>query len=241
MNRLYVLTIFITSLFIFPACAGNSLNAKTYPFADSSAVELKILHEDSFEVYLDNDEFDYGINLSLNTKNTFGFRLSELLRKLWDQLRSMFAVLPVLFHIFLWGLVLFSLIILITKTNLNRIFYSNKDTNVPEYNVLDTEESISDFDSAIQNELQRKEYRKAIRLMYLKIIHKLEQVELINYSKEKTNIDYLRELHDTKIKNGFLSLTGIYNNVWYGHFEINESQYQQYERNFDEFLNSIDV
>ena len=241
MNKAFLNILPVLLLLIFPAIAGNSLHAEKYTFADSSSVIIQSLDKEYFETLRKDDGFDYGGEYSKVDPNTFRYRLAQFLRKTFEKTRNIFKVIPVLFQIAMWGLVVFFLIVLITKTKLNRLFYSNKGAREPEFDVQDIEENITDFDTAIQNETLRKQYRKAVRLLYLKIIHTLEQLELINYSKEKTNIDYMRELSDNKVRAGFSGLTGIYNNVWYGQFDINEKQYQQYELNFANFLTSINA
>lgn len=240
MNKELIKTLLIILLLTFPAIAGNSLNAKKQiVFADSSEVKIQTIHQEYFESFRKDSDFDYGGEFSKADPNTLGYRISQLLRKLFKKVSKFYNLIPVLLQIILWGLVVFFLIILITKTKINRLFYSTRGIKDPDFDVQETEENITDFDRAIQNEILNKQYRKAVRLLYLKIIRTLEQLELIKYSKEKTNIDYLRELHDNEIKTSFSSLTGIYNNVWYGQFNINEKQFQQYELNFAQFLKSI--
>jgi hypothetical protein len=65
-------------------------------------------------------------------------------------------------------------------------------------------------------------------------------MELIKFSKEKTNIDYLRELSDLQLRTEFHGLTGIYNNIWYGQFEIDMQQFHHLEKDFIKFHNQID-
>jgi len=241
MNKTFLNILSTFLLLIFPATAGNSSHAEKYTFTDSSYVKIQTLNNEYFETLRKNGDFDYEGEYSKVDPNTLKYKIAQFLKKIFEKTRNIFKVIPILFQILLWGLVVFFLIVLITKTKLNRLFYSNKEVQEPEFNVQDTEENITDFDTAIQNETLRKQYRKAVRLLYLKIIYTLKQLELINYSKEKTNNDYLRELRDNKVRAGFSGLTGIYNNVWYGHFDINEKQYQQYELNFAKFLNSINA
>ncbi len=241
MNKEFLNILHIIFLLTFPAVAGNSLHAEEYIFADSSSVKIQTLDKEYFETLRKEGDFDYGGEFTKVDPNTFKYRVAQFLRKIFEEARSFFKVIPVLVQILLWGMAVFFLIILITKTKLNRLFYSTGGIKEPDFYVQDTEENITDFDSAIQNETLRKQYRKAVRLLYLKIIHTLEQLELIKYSKEKTNIDYLRELLDNKVRTDFSGLTCIYNNVWYGQFDINEKQYQQYELNFAKFLKSINA
>ena len=89
--------------------------------------------------------------------------------------------------------------------------------------------------------MELRQYRLAIRLLYLKVINQLRIKEIIHYSKEKTNIDYLRDLTNEDLKSRFYAITTIYNHVWYGDIEIDEDQYERFEKSFQSFYTTVDV
>ena len=133
------------------------------------------------------------------------------------------------------------MVVIATHTNINRLFHSQYDKSHPDFDIKDIEESFTDFDRAISEEVLRQQYRNAIRIFYLKTIHTLSSLRLIEYSKEKTNLDYQHELRDQMLLPGFLALTAIYNNVWYGYHAIDTSRYQQYAESFNQFLNGLNA
>lgn len=241
MNKLIKIILLFFLVSIFPALVGNSLYAGDYPFTDSSTFSIQQIDEEYFQSFRNDEEFVYSIDIRQVKQKGFWFRLARTIRKLVMDLGQLMKALPILIQIAMWGLVIFLIIVLISKTRLNRIFFSNKAINNPDFAIKHLNENLTDFDKAIQNEVSQKQYRRAIRLLYLKLINTLDKIELINYSKEKTNIDYLRELRDSELQPAFRGLTGIYNNVWYGQFEIDMQQYQQLENDFIKFLSQIDV
>lgn len=240
MNRFIPQIVFIVFLSLFPAVAGNSLCACNYPFADTSSVNPQQTEKDYFNSFREKEEFVYIFDVRQMRQKSFWFRFGSLLKKLFLDLGNLLDALPVIIRIMMWGLVVFLIVILITKTRLNRVFYSNKAISDPEFELKDLNENITDFDIAIKNEVSQKNFRNAIRLLYLKLINMLDKRELIKYSKEKTNIDYLKELSSSQFQSAFLGLTGIYNNVWYGEHEIDMKQYSHYEQDFIHITSQID-
>jgi hypothetical protein len=151
------------------------------------------------------------------------------------------SALPLIFKVLLWGIVLFFLFIIITQTRLYKIFYSDKEIETPDFKLSTSDNQIIDYDGAIRLQVEQKQYRVAVRLLYHKGINILQGKELIHYSKDKTNFDYLRDLTNNDLKSRFFTLTLIFNNVWYGDVEIAEDQYLRFEKSFQSFYAAIDV
>jgi len=79
----------------------------------------------------------------------------------------------------------------------------------------------------------------AIRFYYLNIIKQLEDNELIIWEQQKTNEDYIQEISKENIKASFKDLTRLYDFVWYGNFEIDESKFVKVAANFEATTNLI--
>jgi len=149
--------------------------------------------------------------------------------------------MPLIYKILMGGMILFFLFVVITKTRLYKIFYSDKEIESPMFKFSDTVDQSIDFDEAIRLQIEQRQYRLSIRLLYLKVINQLRIKEMIHYSKEKTNIDYLRDLTNEDLKSRFYAITTIYNHVWYGDIEIDEDQYVRFEKSFQSFYTTVDV
>lgn len=78
-------------------------------------------------------------------------------------------------------------------------------------------------------------YRVAIRLMFLRLLKNMSEKNIIRYKQDKTNLDYLMELHPTDYYNHFFRITRNFEYSWYGHFEINEDGYKVIRNDFDQF------
>jgi hypothetical protein len=82
-------------------------------------------------------------------------------------------------------------------------------------------------------------YRLAVRLMYLRLLKDLADRNIIQYKQDKTNFDYLLQLHPTKYYNHFFRLTRHYEYSWYGHFDVEENKYSIIKNDFNQFERDI--
>ena len=78
-------------------------------------------------------------------------------------------------------------------------------------------------------------YRLAIRLMFLRLLKSMSEKNIIRYKQDKTNLDYLMELHPTNYYNSFFRVTRNYEYSWYGQFNVSEDAYKLIRSDFDKF------
>jgi len=88
------------------------------------------------------------------------------------------------------------------------------------------------LDEKLNKAIQDKNFREAIRFYYIKLLKELDINNLIKWQAGKTNRDYKKELRNNPIIESFISLSGIYEYSWYGHFEVDESNFQSWQSNF---------
>lgn len=67
----------------------------------------------------------------------------------------------------------------------------------------------------------------------------LDRNGLISWDKRKTNVAYLYEIKDIRIKSVFRELSWVFDCVCYGDFVIGESAFQQIENKFKVFQKEI--
>jgi len=236
-NRLVLIIIFII-LFVIPVFSGITLFASNISSVDSTQVFVRHPDQDFVEAYKSQKEFIY-TQPPIKTNfidQIWGFLIRKF--KSWSVLVD---AMPWIIKVLVWGCALFLFFFLIVKLKLYKIFYSEKDIHSPEHNFLSTDDQIIDYDNVIRLHAQQKMFRLAIRFLYLQLIHTLRSKEYIRYSKEKTNFDYLHDLSNEEIRYRFLTITSIYNHVWYGDVEIAEDQYLRFENSFKSFYKVIDV
>ena len=93
--------------------------------------------------------------------------------------------------------------------------------------IKDEEELLSskDLPRLIALAIAEENYRLATRYQYVLLLQQLSEKEIIVWEQQKTNEDYIKEVHHKKIHTEFEDITRFYDFVWYGSFEINKEEY----------------
>lgn len=94
-------------------------------------------------------------------------------------------------------------------------------------------------ESLMTQALNAKNYRLAIRLVYIDLLKILHEGKLIVWKKNKTNLDYLSELNTENFSTEFRKITLGYERVWYGEREATESQYLSVQQEYLNVYNQI--
>lgn len=99
--------------------------------------------------------------------------------------------------------------------------------------------SFQDWEKAMEDAIAKKNFRLAVRLLYLQTLHILDQQQLIFYKQDKTNWDYVYQLKTTPYSERFTQLTKYFDYVWYGHFVIDEQGFKQLNETFRTFQKEV--
>lgn len=145
-------------------------------------------------------------------------------------------VVSVLLWIFVGAFVLFIIYKLFLSEGFFRRNPRQQDTAAePQEETLED----SSYDPLIRQALANKNFRLAIRYLYLQTLQKLSASGVIHFSVDKTNYEYVREVAGRSYQNNFASLTLNYEYVWYGKFEIDEDIYQRLQTDFRLFQQRV--
>jgi hypothetical protein len=82
------------------------------------------------------------------------------------------------------------------------------------------------YAEAIDSALQGGNYRRAVRLSYLQALKLLNDQQHIEWRRDKTNQDYLREITNQEVKEHFNSLSYYFAYAWYGNFPVTRQLYE---------------
>jgi Domain of unknown function (DUF4129) len=91
------------------------------------------------------------------------------------------------------------------------------------------------LDDQLSKAVSNKEYRQAVRILYLKTLHLLHEKNRIKLHAKSTNHDYLVQMKHHRAAGEFTSLTRIYEYVWYGEYQPGEDQYEIISSSFHQF------
>jgi len=93
------------------------------------------------------------------------------------------------------------------------------------------------FAIAYEKEISRAEqsgdYRLATRLRFLQLLKEMANQNIIRYLDERTNLDYLMQLHKTAWYDDFFRLTRHFEYTWYGLFQVDAGQYASIKNDFE--------
>ena len=95
------------------------------------------------------------------------------------------------------------------------------------------------YDQEVSSAITAKNYRLAVRLLYLRTLKELSDRQLIQYTNEKTNSDYLFQLSGTAYYKSFFRLTRNFEYTWYGKFELSQDSFVLMQHDFSSFKKQL--
>jgi hypothetical protein len=211
---------------------------------DSSAVEERTFNSSFKENYQDNDfVYEQKVN-ETNWWERFKEWLADFFRRLFnfsDDTVSMQFV-EILIKV-LAVLLLIFVIYLIVKSIMNGegqwIFGKSSDKNVINYEEIEKNIHLIDFEKLIKDTLKSGEKRLSIRYYYLWLLKKMAEKNIIEWDVEKTNTDYLYEIKNPAFKSKFEYVSYLYDYIWYGEFDLDEETFQKAKTAFENTIQSI--
>jgi hypothetical protein len=97
----------------------------------------------------------------------------------------------------------------------------------------------TELDKYLREALERKDFRMAVRVYFLMAIKSMSEKGFIQWSRNKTNMDYLYETAQLFFNHDFKRATSIYESVWYGKQPVDEQSFQGLSVSFGRFLQNI--
>lgn len=202
--------------------------------------------EDNFKSKYDESSFEY--EATFKNKSSWWTRLKEKLAHFFRNIFSFNNEVDSLnfvdyFIKTIAVVIILVVVFLITKSILNKegqwIFGKSSTKSVLQFEDVEKNIHRIDFEKLIQETLAKGEERLVIRYYYLWILRTLSDQKLIAWDAEKTNSDYLYEIKDNQIRENYAYLSYLYNNIWYGEFEINQSIFENAKKSFEKTLKII--
>jgi cell division protein FtsX len=137
--------------------------------------------------------------------------------------------------IVLFTLVLILIVYLLIKNDTRGLFYGKSASVKIDFSEFEEDIHEIDFDALIEEAERRKDFRKVVRLQFLKLLKQLSDKDLIKWKIDKTNRDYIMELTDHSQKKSFRELARLYEYIWYGDFQTDEQHFREAIAKFKTF------
>lgn len=211
---------------------------------DSSAVERRSFSPNLKQKYNDS-EFVYEEKLKEKSSWT---RFLEWLSYWFGKIFSIgnnstsMSVIEIIAKVLAFAIIIF-VIYLIVKAVMNDegrwIFGKSSDKRVINYDEIEKNLQLVDFEKLIKEAIKSGESRLAIRYYYLWLLKKLAAKEIIEWDVEKTNSDYIYEIKNQKLKEEFTYLSYLYNYIWYGEFALEENTLEKAIKAFQKTIQTL--
>jgi hypothetical protein len=226
-------------------------SAPPQSLGDTTLNKYEFDTEDSMQVYKKDKDFAYMKYLDSLLRNTKGLSIDTFsigsssegpvrVRQRTASVRMNIFNQPEV-KIILWVLAVLLIGFLIWKLFLSENFF-RRDRRYKGSTIEKEEDELSDasaYDRLIAQAVAAKNYRLAIRYLYLQTLKKLTDSGLLQFSADKTNYQYVKELQGKPYQNDFAAITLNYDYVWYGKFEIDEDVYTKLSGNFRSFHKKV--
>jgi len=227
--------VLIIMLLIFSSGLFGQADSLIY---DSSATTLRNFSSASIEEYRKNKDFQY---------ETKVVETPTLLDRFWAWFWRKYAEIMrtpagrITMKILYWSLGIGAITFFIFKVvRMNRLAMFANDSSMSNAYKIDTEDihTIA-FDEAIDEALEKGNYRLAIRLLYLQNLKLLADRSMIVWQPNKTNTDYHRELSNENLQQAFKNATNIFEYAWYGSHTVLKDDYTVMKEELTKFKNRL--
>ncbi|MFK8046236.1 MAG: hypothetical protein AB8B72_12135 [Crocinitomicaceae bacterium] len=145
-------------------------------------------------------------------------------------------------------IILYILLGLILAVLIYFLFISSSfKANGAKYVPLDLDETApsdipkTELERLLDEAIQAKDYRKAVRVYYLFILKDLSEKKWIQWEKQKTNMHYLLEMQSKTEAPAFEKVLTYFEFIWYGKREITESQFSSIQPSFLQLLKTLNI
>lgn len=205
---------------------------------DSSAVQQRTFNEKAIADYKKQRDFTYDdvapAKLSL---------WSRFWRWFWENFMGALDgpnIGPILGYLFIAlgvGAIVFAAFKL-AGVDIKLLAKKSKNIEVPYEESLENIHEIN-FDDQLEVALAQKNYRLAVRLLYLKSLKHLSDQKLIDWKLEKTNQAYVSEIENEVQRSQFKQLTNQFEYIWYGEFFIDGLGFEKINQSFHQFNQEV--
>ncbi|UFH55916.1 DUF4129 domain-containing protein [Spirosoma sp. KNUC1025] len=229
-----VFVIGLLSLFFSVPGLAQTTKEKSFVAPDDrSPIRIRFPEADKLRGLQTDHDYQYG-NDAPPPENPLARLFDWLFRKIARFLSSS-AYQNIWQYVLLAAIAGLVVYLLMKAEILNFLFAKKAQTGNLDYENLS--ENIHDisFDTAIEEAVNQRNFRLAVRLLYLQTLKRLTDANQIDYKPEKTNRQYVYELAKSTLQEDFQQLTRQFEFVWYGAFPIDETRFFEIQALFNQF------
>lgn len=207
---------------------------------DSSEIRLREPSAATLDEYRSDNDFVYD-RVPRDSESL----LQKILRWLLAQFRRLLggaeeeATFWVWFARVLAVTVVVYVVLKLANSDLRSLFRGRVERSVSGMAEVDENIHEMNFDDLIEQAITEGNYRRGVRLLYLRALKQLTDRELINWRRDKTNREYLLELRKSHLHVPFADATWLFEYVWYGNQQVSETSFRSIRETFSNLSASI--
>lgn len=218
-----------------PVSLAQAPPKKTVPAVrdDRAPIRVRYPEAEHLRDFQTDNDYQYGRNAP-PPENPVARFFSWLFRKIGEFLRSK-AYENVWQYVILAAVAGLVIYLLAKAEVLGFLFPQKAQATGMDYENLAEDIQEINFDAAIDEAVAVRNFRLAVRLLYLQTLRQLTNAGHIAYKPDKTNRQYVQELANTVLQSGFEGLTRRFEFVWYGDFPVDGAQFTIIQDEFSQF------
>jgi len=143
----------------------------------------------------------------------------------------------------MWGIIigvfLFAVGYFLLANKINIFSRSGKNNAATAVDGEDVDLFNIPYQDLLQKAYAEKNYRLAVRILYLQTLKLLSEKNVIAFQADYTNMDYLQQLSQTMFYKDFFAITRHYEYVWYGGFAVSEPAFYTIQTDFNSIQEKI--
>jgi hypothetical protein len=242
-----VLIVSINTRICFAQRPASALKSDYYNYTDSTkkilpaeeqdfSIDIRMFQDDILKEYENDPDFNYK-NVPTETDDWIT-KIKNWINQQLVTLSSSKTYSTILDYLY-YGLMIAALLLIIRgliKADRRGILFGKVKTN--ELKIVESEEDIDkiNFDELITMAIDSKQYKLAVRYLFLKSLKLLSERGLIELRNNKTNHQYLSELKNNQIADVFRTTTSRFEWIWYGDFPVNEEIVKSSQNDFEKLF-----
>jgi hypothetical protein len=213
---------------------------KILPASDEELIiDVRLLSNDLLDKYKNDPDFDY--SGGPDEAEDWITKIKNWINQQLAILRSSKAYSTILDY-FYYGLMVVALILIIRgliKADRRGLLFGKINSN--EIKMSESEEDIIqlNFDELIASAIDNKNYKLAVRYLFLKSLKQLSEKGIIELRNNKTNHQYVSEIKNQGISVAFQIATARFEWVWYGDFPVDEKVMKSSQNDFNKLFGLI--
>lgn len=202
-----------------------------------SQARPRTFNPDKLNDYANDSDYQYDLKQPddrLSWWERFKEWLREIFRQMFDSVPGGEDTRDIILYIIAGALLVFAILKFIGADPRGLFGRKAASAELPVEEVEADIHSIS-FEDMIAEAVRNQQYKRAVRLFYLKTLKQLSDREWIDWRPYKTNYEYIRELKRNDLSGEFRQVTQLFEYIWYGDFPLNNNTFKDAENQFKNF------